>query len=296
MTELTTQRRQGVALATATYALWGLLPIYWKLLGDVPTWEILCYRLIWTVGFMAVVLRGNKAWLQIFLSEVRDIFASKKTALQLLMASVLITMNWFTYIMVIGQNRIVEASLGYFINPLVNFVLALIFLREKLSRVGLVACALALAGVVVITADAGVAPWDSLFLAVSFALYGLIKRGLPQHSYTTLTVETVLMFPLALPILLWFSPAGFMGYAVSTNLLVVGAGVITAVPLLFFAEANKRISYIAMGFIQYLSPTLSFLLAVFLYHESASPLKLGGFALIWLGIVIFSLGSLPHKK
>jgi chloramphenicol-sensitive protein RarD len=281
------QRQTGYFLAFAAYTTWGLIPIYWKLLPGVSAWEILCYRLIWTVGLMALILLLRPSWGLTFLRETRAILRAPKTILRLSVSSALVTVHWFVFILAISQERIAETSLGYFITPLVTFLLAICFLRERLNRNGILACTLALSGVIIITLDAGALPWVSLFLAVSFALYGLVKRGMPQQSYTTLTLETLLLLPVALIYVTFFSPVGFHGYTLNVNLLLIGAGVVTGVPFLFFTEANRRISYVAIGFFQYLEPSISFGLALLVYHEPFTSLKLCGFALIWLGIACY---------
>jgi chloramphenicol-sensitive protein RarD len=230
-------------------------------------------------------------WRGVFASELKALLHNPRQMLRLFAASLLISINWFFYVFAIDQNHVAEVSLGYFINPLLNFLLSFIFLRERLSRAGLVACAFAFVGVAIVGVQAGVVPWISLALALTFALYGLIKVRINLQAYTSLTIETLTIFPLALACLLGFSEAGFMTYGAAENLLVAGAGIVTAVPLLLFADALPRISYISVGFIQYISPSITFLLSVFVLREPIPPLKLLGFCFIWTGVLIFCISS-----
>jgi chloramphenicol-sensitive protein RarD len=186
-----------------------------------------------------------------------------------------------------------ESSLGYFINPLLNMIIAIIFLKERMSKFGIIACLLAFCGVMVITLQAGVAPWISLILALTFSFYGLMKKRIPVQSYTSITIETMLATPVALTYLLFFShsPVIDLRLGLYMNVFLILSGVVTATPLLLFAEATRRISYITVGFTQYVSPTTSFLIAYFLYGESLPPLKLVGFVFIWIGILVYSADS-----
>jgi chloramphenicol-sensitive protein RarD len=185
-----------------------------------------------------------------------------------------------------------QASLGYYINPLVNVLLATVFLKERLSRTGMLACLLASIGVILLSIQTGTIPYASLIMAFSFSTYGLIKKRIPISSVTGLTIETMVIFPFALVYILGFSTVGFMNYPLQTNLLLMGAGIVTAIPLLLFAEAAKNVSYITLGFIQYVNPTIMLLLAIFLFHETYSLAQFSAFAFIWLGIAVFTYGTL----
>jgi chloramphenicol-sensitive protein RarD len=279
-------------LAIATYVLWGALPIYWKQLETVSSLEVLCSRIVWGFGFIFPLTMIIKDWRHIFFQEIQFILREHRTLLAIIGASILITINWFTFIYAVSHDMIMESSLGYFINPMVNVLLAIIFLKERLSKAGVAACILALLGVAVVTVEAGVVPWASLIMAFSFSFYGLIKKGVKVKPFTSLTVETLLVLPFALVYLLFFAEAPMFSHDIHIDVLLILAGVVTAVPLLLFAEATKRISYIAIGFTQYISPTVSFFIAFFLYHESLTSMKLGGFCLIWVGIIVYSLDSI----
>jgi chloramphenicol-sensitive protein RarD len=285
------ERTWGVSAAFIAYVIWGFLVLYWRLIDDLPPLDVICCRILWTPAFMLLLFLAIGKWRGVFASEIKKLFGDPGQALRLLAASFLISINWLTYLFAVNHNQVAEASLGYFINPLLNFVLSFVFLRERLSRAGALACVFAFAGVAVVSVQAGVVPWISLVLALTFSLYGLIKIRIKLHSYTGLMMETLLMLPLALIYLLAFSETGFMGYGAEANALVAGAGIVTAVPLLLFAEAVPRISYISIGFIQYISPSITFLLSVFAFKEPIPPMKLFGFCFIWTGILIFCVDT-----
>jgi chloramphenicol-sensitive protein RarD len=231
-----------------------------------------------------------------FLAETKVFARDKKLVLSVVACAVLIAINWGTYIAAIAANLVSEASLGYFLNPILNFILAMIFLKERANKTAIVAMILSFAGVAIITVDKGVVPWVSLILAGSFAVYGLIKKNIELEAYTSLTLETVIITPFAILFLVFFSKDGMMPTGLDMSLLAIGGGVITAVPLLLFAMATKRISYIAISFVQYASPTISFLLSVFFFREACPPGKLLGFAFIWIGIIVFSVGSIRGNR
>jgi chloramphenicol-sensitive protein RarD len=281
------EQARGVFAALSAYVIWGFLVLYWKLIDDLPSLDIICYRIVWTPACMSLLFLIFGKWRRVFFIECKGLLGNPSQALRLFAASLLISLNWLTYLFAVNNDHVAEASLGYFINPLLNFLLSFIFLRERLSRAGAAACAFAFAGVVIAGVQAGVVPWISLSLALTFSVYGLIKVRINLHSYTGLMLETLLMLPFALVYLLFFAKAGFMGYGAEANALIVGASLVTAAPLLLFAEAVPRISYISVGFIQYISPSITFILSVFLFREPIPPMKLAGFCFIWAGILIF---------
>lgn len=284
------EQKKGLLLGVTAYILWGIIPLYWKLLPTVDPLDILCYRIIWSFVFMVsyIWLTGRK---EPFMVEVKKIYKNKKQLVAIIAASLLISINWFTFIYTVSQGHVTEASLGYYMNPLVNVLLATIVLKERLSRFGIIACLLALTGVILLSIQTGTIPVASLIMAFSFSTYGLIKKSLPITSYTGLTIETLVMLPVALIYLLGFSTHGFMNYSGSVNCLLVGAGVVTAIPLLLFAEAAKRISYIILGFIQYVNPTIMLLFAVFVFHEPYTVNQFIAFGFIWLAIGVFTYGN-----
>jgi chloramphenicol-sensitive protein RarD len=284
-------RSAGVLMALAAYGFWGAIPIYWKQIDHISALEVLSHRILWSLVMMTPVILLVPGLRTTFLREIRFLFRDGKTFILALIGSILISANWLTYIYAVNSNMIMESSLGYFLNPLLNVILAILFLKERLGTAGVIACSFALVGVGVITWDAGVAPWVALSLGVTFALYGLLKKKIQISSFTSLTVETLFMLPFVMIFLLFFSDHSMLVNSAKDNVFLVGAGLITAAPLLLFAEAAKRISYITIGFIQYISPTVNFFIAVFLYHEPLSHLKMVGFALIWVGILVYSFGG-----
>ncbi|MBO0445391.1 MULTISPECIES: EamA family transporter RarD [Enterococcus] len=285
------EQKKGVLLGFIAYVFWGIIPIYWKLLPTVEPLDILCYRIIWSFLFMIVYILITKKW-SLFLAEVKMVLQDKKKLFAIICAAILISVNWFTFIYTVSQGHVTQASLGYYMNPLVNVLLATLILKEKLNRSGMIACSLALTGVVLLTIQTGEIPFAPLVMAVTFSFYGLIKKGVTVSSYTGLTIETFVILPVAMIYLLFFSQQGFMNYEATTNLLLVGAGIVTAIPLLLFAEAAKQISYIILGFIQYVGPTLMLLSALFLYHEPYSAEQFIAFGFIWLAIAVFTYGNI----
>ena len=284
-------KNKGTLLGIGAYVLWGLITLYWKLIQGVSPLETICYRIIWSFVFMILFLFISGKWSS-FIEELKELLKNKKQTFLIVLAAILISINWFTFIYSVSIGRVTEASLGYYINPLVNVLLATLFLKEKLSRSGKIACVLVVIGVLLLSIQTGRIPYPSLIMAFSFSLYGLIKKRIPISSTTGLTVETFIIFPFALLYILFLSPVGFMHYPIQTNLLLMGAGVVTAIPLLLFAEAAKSISYITLGFIQYINPTIMLLLAVFLFKETYSVAQFTAFGFIWFGIGVFTYGTL----
>lgn len=284
------EQKKGIILGFTAYTFWGIIPLYWKLLSAVDPFAILCYRIIWSFLFMLIYILVTGRWVA-FLIEVKSVFKNKRNLTAITCASILISINWFTFIYTVSQGHVLEASLGYYMNPLVNVLLATLFLKERLSRSGMIACVLALTGVILLSIQTGAIPVASLIMAFSFSFYGLIKKGISVSSYTGLTIETVMILPVALIYLFGFLKQGFMTYGFSTNMLLMGAGVVTAIPLLLFSEAAKRIPYIILGFIQYIAPTLMLVSAVFLFHEPYSMAQFIAFCFIWLAIIVFTYGN-----
>jgi chloramphenicol-sensitive protein RarD len=272
---------KGLVYAAIAYLTWGLLPIYWKALHDLPALEI-----------MAIVLtvRGKWGWI----GKI-----SRRTLLTFVAVSALISINWFVYIWAVNAGFVVETSLGYFINPLVNVSLGALFLGERLRRLQWIAIGTAAAGVLYLTVSYGSLPWISLTLAFSFGIYGLLKKTAKLNSVEGLTLEMALIFPLAVAYLIYLGftgEAAFPKVGLGIESLMVGAGVITAIPLLAFASAARRITMTALGLMQYVAPTMQFCLGVFLYHEPFSSAQLIGFSLIWLALAAYTTESLVHNR
>ncbi|HEY9737079.1 MAG TPA: EamA family transporter RarD [Trichocoleus sp.] len=281
--------KAGPIYAVLAYGAWGLLPIYWKFFGQVPPVEVLSHRMIWSAvflsGLLLILQRG---------SEVGQILRSRQTLLRLLMTALLLTFNWGLYIYGVNTNRVVETSLGYFINPLVSVLLGFIFLKERLQWGQRLAVLLAALGVGNFVWQFGSVPWIALALAFSFAFYGLLRKIVPVTPLVGLAVETLLITPFVIALVLYWSATGESHFAVSwqLTLLFVGAGVMTSLPLLWFNNAAKRLRLSTLGFFQYLAPSIQLMLGVFLYREPFTPTHAVTFGLIWLALVIYSATSL----
>ncbi len=285
--------KPGLLSIISAYLLWGALPIYWKLLTTVPAMEVLAHRIVWSFFFLLLLLLVSNS-LAAFRQEIRFLLAHPKHAAALFAASLLISANWLVYIWAVQSNRIVESSLGYYINPLVSIALGLLFLKERLTLWQGIACLLALTGVLHMTWQLGSFPWISLFLAVSFGLYGLCKKVIQVGTVSGIALETLLVSPLALFYLAQLSQqdaAAFSTQGTTILLLCIGTGAITATPLLLFASGVKQLPLKIVGFIQYLSPTLALLIGVFVYGEPFSFSHLISFAFIWSALLVVSLGE-----
>ncbi len=281
----------GLASAIGCYVLWGFLPIYWKLIDHVPALEILAHRIVWCFLFLLVLLAATGR-LGPARREAAAIAADRKKIAGVLAATVLISINWLVYIWAVNDSRIVETSLGYYINPLVSVLLGVVVLKERLTLPQSAAVALAALGVLNQAVHVGGLPWVSLSLAVTFGLYGLCKKMLNIGAITGLTIETLLLTPASLGYVAWLQATGagaLAGGQIATDLLLLGTGVVTAVPMLLFANAANRIPLSVLGFVQYLSPTLALFVGVFVYHEPFSLTQLVSFAFIWAALAIFSL-------
>ncbi|HEV2568610.1 EamA family transporter RarD [Sphingomonas sp.] len=283
------EAKKGVGFGLSAYLLWGFLPVYFKLLGEVLPTEVVAQRVLWSVLLLAGLIAGTRRWPQL-LSALRN-----PKALKLLAASaLLIGFNWLVYIWAIGASHVLETSLGYFLNPLVNVVMGVALLKERLTRAQGLAVALAAAGVAVLAVGAGSGLWISLALALSFATYGLIRKIAPVDSLEGLTIETVLLAPVAAAYLFWLSATGAIRFGTELDLSVLLAlgGVVTATPLLLFAAGARRLQYSTLGLLQYIAPTIQFLLAVLAYGEPLTTAHLICFACIWSGLAIYAADGL----
>ncbi|MGM0125231.1 chloramphenicol-sensitive protein RarD [Enterococcus sp. AZ194] len=286
------ETKKGVLIGFGAYILWGIIPMYWKLIPtSVGPIDILAYRVIWSFVFMIIYILVTKKRKNFF-RECKELWQDRRKLISIIFAALFISINWFTFIYTVSIGQVTQASLGYYMNPLVNVLLATLILKEPLGRLGKIACGFAFIGVILLTIQTGTIPVPSLVMAFSFSIYGLIKKGLTLSSYTGLTIETLVILPVALIYLIGFSPSGFMTYTGEVNLLLLGAGAITAIPLLLFAEAAKRISYIILGFIQYINPTIMLLLAVFVFHEPYTGEQFFAFSFIWVGIALFTYATI----
>ena len=276
---------KGILNGLAAYALWGFFPIYWKFLHDVPALQVIGHRIVWSFVLLILVIVLTRQW-----NRFRVAALAPKTIAIYSIAAILLSINWLIYVWGVNAGFIVETSLGYFINPLISVLLGVIFLRERLRTLQWIPILLATAGVLYLTLTYGRLPWIALSLAFSFGIYGLVKKLAPLGSLYGLTLETALVFPIAL---LYLSFAGltetgsFLHEGALTDLLLIGTGVVTSIPLLMFASAARQIPLTMIGVLQYIAPTLQFLIGVFLYHEPFDQSRLFGFGLVWLALIIF---------
>ena len=265
------------------YLLWGLFPAFFPLLLPAGPVEILAHRVLWTAVIMAAALTALRGW-----GELRR--ASGRTWLQLIAAGVLISTNWGIYVLAVNSNHVADAALGYFINPLLSVLLAVLFLRERLNRFQLTAVAVAAAGVIQLTFLSGQAPVMAIGMALSFGFYGLVKKQVKVSAAASLTAETLVVAPLALGCLLWLESTGrgtFFTEGPGHAALLVVAGLITTLPLLLFGKAAKQLPLSTIGMIQYLTPTMQMLWALFVTQEYLSPARWAGFIIIWIAVAIY---------
>ena len=278
------RHRGGLALGLGAYLLWGILPLYFKAVDQVGALEIVAHRIVWSLFFLAALATWWKRW-----PAIREAVATPRVLMTLVLTSVLIGVNWLVYIYAVVSGHVLEGSLGYYLNPLVNVLLGVFLLKEKLSRAQKAAVFLAAAGVAVLAAGAGEGLWISLTLAASFALYGFLRKVAPVDSLEGLSIETTILAPIALGYVLWLQASGTGDFLESprTDLLLILGGAITAVPLLLFTAAARRLPYSTLGFLQYIAPSLQFLLAVLVFGEPLTRAHIVCFAAIWAALVIF---------
>lgn len=281
--------KYGYFCTVGTYLTWGFVPLFWKQLQQIPAIEILSHRMIWSYVFYSLILSIKAKKIQLT-SRI-----PKLDFFYFVAASVLIMANWGLYIWAVNSGHIIESSLGYFLNPLVNVLLGVGLLKESLSFGKKCAVALATLGVAVITYDAGQWPWIAVLLALTFGLYGLMKKKIQSPGLAGNQFETILLLPLAF-IILFFNHSSAESYTVFNTTLLILGGVITGVPLLLFAEAAKNLKLSTLGFFQYISPTLQFLTGWLIYHEALSTYRMAGFVLIWIGLLCIAAETLYQKN
>lgn len=290
--------KKGILFTISTYTLWGFLPIYWKLLGLVPSDEILTARIFWsfwmTLAFIFLI-NGHKT----LLMDLKALWKSKKKFFTLMLASYLITLNWFLYIFAVTNDRIVETSLGYYINPLVSMLLGVFFLKEKLTPAVKVAVLLAATGVLILTVSYGAFPWLALGMAFSFALYGLIKKTIKLNALRGLALETLFLLPVAAIYYLYLfyaDRAVFLQGNVSIDILLIISGIVTAIPLVLFATGAPLIPMYMIGFLQYIAPTLMLILGVLVYGEEFNHISLISFSFIWVALILFTTSKITEAR
>ena len=288
------ESRRGLLLGVAAYTLWGAFPLYWVLLEPAGALEILAHRILWslvTMGVIVVLLRRT--------TQLRALFRDRRVFALLAVGAAVITVNWATYIWGVNNGRVVEASLGYFINPLVTVLMGVFILGERLRPLQWGAMAVAGTAVAVLTLDYGRLPWVALVLAFSFGTYGLAKKTANAGAIESLTLETMLLAPLAAAYVGWLVATGqsnFGSHGTGHALLFTTTGIVTAIPLICFGGAAIRVSMVTLGLLQYLAPILQFALGVVWFHEDMPPGRWAGFILVWIALAIFTVEAIHHHR
>ncbi len=290
--------RTGLLAALGAYTAWGFMPVFFKQIASVPALEIIAHRIIWAVPLLIAIMAVRRQ-----LGEYLGVLASWALLRWMIASGALISVNWLVYVWAVNNGHILAASFGYYLNPLLNILMGTAFLGERLNRTQIAAVAVAVVGVVVMGSGALGTLWISLTLAISFCAYGLVRKMAPVGAVPGLAIETTLLLPVAMAGAFWFalysgggSPHPGWGSDARTTWLLVAGGAITAIPLLLFAVAARRMSYSVLGFIQYLAPTLGFLVGVLLYDEELSTVRLISFGLIWLALAIFSWDGIRRMR
>ncbi|MEC5218895.1 chloramphenicol-sensitive protein RarD [Actimicrobium sp. GrIS 1.19] len=278
--------RKGMLYAAAAYTIWGLFPLYFKTLQAIAPLQILMHRMVWSLLFVLCILAWRRQW-----SWLREVAGKPLVLAGFMLSAVLLSTNWFIYIWAVNNGRIIDSSLGYFINPLVNVLLGYLVLGERLRLGQWLAVALAAAGVAWLTWQSGHPPWIGLALAMSFGAYGLMRKTARLGPLEGLSLETLLLFPFAFAYLIWLTVNGqnaFVLAAPMSQWLLAAAGPITAIPLLLFAAGARRIPMATLGLLQYIGPSLQLVLGIWLYNEPFGTARLIGFAAIWSALVVYS--------
>lgn len=286
-------RRTGMMAALSTYLIWGVLPLYWNLLARAEANEILAHRIIWSFVFMVVVLMVTKRW-QSFKEDCRALWQDKKRAAILLLAAFTISLNWLTYIWAVNHGHVIDTSIGYYINPLMSVLFGIVFFRERISGLKKISLLLAAIGIVLMTYQLGKLPWVAVALAVSFSVYGALKKQLHLNPFSSITLETLLMVPFAVPYIgiLMMSPANHFSLATpDLALYLMGTGVVTAVPLVLFSYGANLLPLNVLGFFQYISPTIGLLLGIFFFHETFGMAQISALGFVWAAIVLFTVAE-----
>ena len=296
------KERSGVLWAISAYLIWGILPVYWKSLGHVSSAEILMSRVIWAFVFTLILVLLMKSGRHL-IDDIKMLWQSQRSFWSLFFASLLISANWFIYIWAVNHGYLVQTSLGYYMNPLVSVLLGVFFLKERLSKAQTVAFLLAVVGVVILTVSYGKFPWLAFALAVSFAVYGLAKKTIQLDALRGLTIETFFITPLALAYTIWLFLNGntvFLQSDIKTDVLLIGTGIATALPLVLFAKGVQKLPLYMAGFLQYIAPTMMLFLGVVIYGETFGKVDLLSFMFIWAALILFTVSkvmeSLKTKK
>ncbi|MBW8189963.1 EamA family transporter RarD [Neiella marina] len=290
---MNSSNRQGAIFAVLAYTMWGIAPIYFKLLQQIPAMEMVAHRVVWSFVLLAGLLTLRVGW-----QAISSLLREPQKLAWLTLSSALIGLNWLIFIWAVNNNRMLDASLGYYINPIVNVALGMVFLQERLARLQWVAIALATVGVTIQIVNFGSVPWIALALAVSFAFYGLLRKRVRIDGVSGLWVETALILPVALWYLFAISPDNIImsEHSLTIQVSLIAAGLITTAPLLCFIAAAKRLPLSQLGFFQYIGPSLMFILATLFYDEAVTSDKLITFGFIWAALAVFSWHGLRSSR
>ena len=284
----------GVLSAVSAFLIWGLTPIYFKVLRYIPAFEILMHRIVWSFFFLLPLVLVLGRW-----HEFVKVLTTRRTLMILIGTTVLVSSNWFVFIWAINSDRILQTSLGYYINPLINVLLGMIFLRERLRPAQVAAVILAAIGVVYLTVEFGSLPWIALFLAFTFGFYALVRKIAPVNALVGLTVETLLLSLPAIAYLFYLdshSVGAFLRMDIKTDVLLMSAALVTALPLLLFTYGARKIHLATLGILQYIAPSCTFALAVFVYNEPFRLAQVWTFILIWTALIIYSVDSVMYYR
>ncbi len=285
---------QGFGYAVAAYGIWGFLPLYLKALGHISPLEVLAHRVVWSLPFAALILLVTRRF-----NDIRAAVRSPRTLTMAAVTATLITVNWVTYVYAVGSGHAIEGALGYFINPLFSILLGAILLKERLAPVQMAAIALAFVAVGILTWDAGRLPWISLTLTFSWGFYALLRKTLPVGPNQGFFLEVAILSIAALPYILWLEASGaghFTHGSQADTWLLAAAGLATAVPLMIYANAAKLLRLSTIGIMQYITPTIIFLIAVFVFQEPMNPVKLFAFVLIWSALALYTTSMLRSYR
>jgi len=288
------ESRRGLILGALAYTLWGTFPLYWTLLEPGGAIEILAHRIVWSLLTMVLIL---VLWRRV--GQLKALLRDRRKLLLISGAAVVISVNWGGYIWGVNNGRVVETSLGYFINPLVTVLMGVVVLGERLRRLQWVAMGIAFVAVVVLAIDYGRPPWVALVLAFSFGTYGLLKKQAGVGAVESITLETLVLAPIAMAYVAWLvatSESNFGSHGLGHALLFTTTGIITAIPLMLFGAAAIRVSMVSLGLLQYLAPTIQFALGILVFQEAMPASRWIGFALVWVALVMFTVEALNHRR
>ena len=288
------KNKAGMLYGAFSFVLWGVLPLYWKLLQAVPPLEILYHRIFWSFIIMVAVVFLSKKW-----ESMVDIFFDVRKLIPVFLCGILISINWYIYIYAVNTDQVIEASMGYYMNPLVMVMLGVTVFKERLNRWQLSAIVLAALGVIIVTAQYGRVPWIALVLACSFAIYGLVKKMVAVDSIIGLTMETLIVMPVALFFIIKLETGGtgtFVTAPFALSLILAGSGIVTATPLLLYARGIEKTTFSMIGFLQYIAPSINLFLGIFVFKEHFTLSHLISFCFIWAGLVIFTMSNVGILK